>query len=89
MSDKPVTKRNPTRSVILGVVTKCSSAKTVAITVTSKVKHAVFDKYETKKLKYHVHDEKNECKVGDLVRVMETKPLSKNKRHRLIEIVKH
>lgn len=88
MSDKPIANRKP-RDVILGVVTKCSSAKTVAITVTSKVKHPVFEKYETKKIKYHVHDEKGECKVGDLVKVMETKPLSKNKRHRVVEILKH
>lgn len=88
MSDKPSTNRKP-RAIILGVVTKCSSAKTVAVTVSTKVKHPSFEKYETKKVKYHVHDEKNECKVGDLVKAMETKPLSKNKRHRVIEVLKH
>lgn len=88
MSDNPAANRKP-RNIITGVVTKCSSAKTVLIVVSAKVKHAVFGKYETKKQKFHVHDEKGVCKVGDLVRAMETKPLSKNKRHRLVEIIKH
>lgn len=87
MSDTVVS-RKP-RDMIVGVVTKCSSAKTVAITVTSKVKHPQFKKYETKKQKFLVHDEKGECKVGDMVRVTETRPLSKNKRHRVLEIIKH
>lgn len=88
MSENLSANRKP-RAMILGVVTKCSSAKTVTIVVSSKVKHPIFEKYETKTTRYHVHDEKGECKVGDLVKAMETKPLSKSKRHRVIEILKH
>lgn len=87
MSEASVVQKK--RSELVGLVTKCSASKTISIMVNSKVKHPKFKKYETKKQKFLVHDEKGECKVGDTVRVVETRPLSKLKRHRVLEIVKY
>ena len=55
--------------------------------VVVKEKHPIYGKFVSKTKKYHAHDEKNECQVGDTVRIMETRPLSKTKRWRLIEII--
>jgi small subunit ribosomal protein S17 len=62
--------------------------KTVVIKVDTKVKHPLYGKVMRASKKYKVHDENNECKVGDEILVMETRPLSKDKRWRLVEIVK-
>jgi small subunit ribosomal protein S17 len=51
------------------------------------VKHPIYGKFVKKTTKFHAHDEKNECSIGDLVKIMETRPLSKTKRWRLVEIV--
>jgi len=71
-----------------GIVTSAAMDKTVTVSVTRLVEHALYKKTRkmTKKLK--AHDEKNECRVGDLVRIRETRPTSKTKRWRLTEIVK-
>ena len=55
--------------------------------VVIKEKHPIYGKFVSKTKKYHAHDEKNECQIGDTVRIMETRPLSKTKRWRLIEII--
>ena len=71
----------------VGVVTSNKMEKSIVISVERKVKHAKYGKFVKKTSKFVAHDEKNECNVGDTVRIMETRPLSKNKCWRLIEIV--
>ena len=61
--------------------------KTITVAVERKVKHPIYGKFVKKTSKFHAHDEKNECTVGDIVRIMESRPLSKTKRWRLVEIV--
>ncbi len=61
--------------------------KTIIVAVERKVKHPIYGKFVKKTTKFHAHDEKNECSIGDMVRIMETRPLSKTKRWRLVEIV--
>ncbi|GGK60283.1 30S ribosomal protein S17 [Rufibacter glacialis] len=61
--------------------------KSITVIVESKVKHPIYGKFVSKSKKFMAHDEKNECGIGDTVRIMETRPLSKNKCWRLIEIV--
>lgn len=61
--------------------------KTVLVTVQRRLRHPLYGKFVKKSTKYMTHDEKNECTVGDVVRIMETRPLSKNKRWRLVEVI--
>jgi len=61
--------------------------KTNTVAVERKVKHPIYGKFVKKTTKFHAHDEKNEAKPGDFVRIMETRPLSKTKRWRLVEII--
>ena len=61
--------------------------KTITVAVERKVKHPIYGKFVKKTTKFHAHDEKNECSIGDLVKIMESRPLSKTKRWRLVEIV--
>ncbi|WP_461051032.1 30S ribosomal protein S17 [Spirosoma arcticum] len=71
----------------IGRVTSNKMQKTITVAIDRKVKHPMYGKFMNKTKKLTVHDEKNECGIGDTVRVMETRPLSKNKRWRLIEII--
>jgi len=71
----------------VGVVTSNKMAKTITVAVERKVKHPIYGKFVKKTTKFHAHDEKNECGIGDVVKIMETRPLSKRKRWRLVEIV--
>ncbi len=75
------------RKTRIGVVTSDKMAKTITVAVERKVKHPIYGKFVKKTSKFHAHDEKNEATTGDLVRIMETRPLSKTKRWRLVEIV--
>ncbi|GEO02430.1 30S ribosomal protein S17 [Adhaeribacter aerolatus] len=61
--------------------------KTITIIVESKMKHPIYGKFVNKSTKFKAHDENNECGEGDLVRIMETRPLSKSKNWRLVEII--
>ena len=70
-----------------GVVFSNKMDKTITIAVKWKEKHPIYGKFVNKTKKYHAHDEKNECNIGDTVRIMETRPLSKLKRWRLTEII--
>ena len=70
-----------------GVVISNKMDKTIVIAAKFKEKHPIYGKFVSRTKKYHVHDEKNECSVGDTVRIMETRPLSKTKRWRLVEII--
>jgi small subunit ribosomal protein S17 len=71
----------------IGVVVSNKMEKSVVVTEKRKVKHPKYGKFINKTSKYYVHDEKNECNIGDKVRIMETRPLSKNKCWRLVEII--
>ena len=75
------------RKVREGIVTSNAMDKTVVVTVTDRVRHARYNKFVMRTKKLHAHDETNDAGIGDKVRVMETRPLSKNKRWRLVEIV--
>lgn len=70
-----------------GVVTSNKMDKTITVAVERKVKHPIYGKFVKKTTKFHAHDEKNECSIGDVVKIMETRPLSKTKRWRLVEVV--
>ncbi len=71
----------------IGQVVSNKMQKTITIAVNRKEKHPIYGKFIRKTTKFTAHDEKNECGIGDTVRIMETRPLSKNKRWRLIEII--
>lgn len=75
------------RRVRVGVVVSNKMQKTITVAIERKVKHRVYGKYLKKTTKLYVHDEQEQSKEGDVVRVMETRPLSKLKRWRLVEIV--
>jgi len=79
-------KRN-LRKQRIGVVTSSKMDKTITVAVERKMKHSIYGKFVKKTKKFAAHDEKNECNAGDTVRIMETRPLSKNKRWRLVEIL--
>jgi small subunit ribosomal protein S17 len=75
------------RKTRIGVVTSNKMTKTITVKVERKVKHPIYGKFVKKSTSFHAHDEKNEASIGDVVRIMETRPLSKTKRWRLVEIV--
>ena len=78
--------RNVRKSRV-GVVVGTKMDKSVLVAMERKVAHPIYKKYFKKTTKLMVHDEKNECGVGDTVKIMETRPLSKNKKWRLVEII--
>ena len=71
----------------IGVVVSNKMEKSIVVMVERRVKHPMYGKFVKKTTKFMAHDEKNECNIGDTVRIMETRPLSKNKCWRLVEIV--
>jgi len=71
----------------IGTVVSNKMDKSVVVLVERKVKHPKYGKFVKKSTKFMAHDEKNECNIGDFVRIMETRPLSKNKCWRLVEII--
>lgn len=71
----------------VGKVTSNKMMKTITVAVDRKEKHTKYGKFMTSTTKFTAHDENNECGIGDTVRIMETRPLSKNKRWRLVEII--
>ena len=70
----------------VGVVSSNKMDKTITVAVKWKEKRPIYGKFVNKTKKYHAHDEKNECNIGDTVRIMETRPLSRTKRWRLVTI---
>ncbi len=78
--------RNSRKSII-GKVVSDKMDKTVTVAVETLVAHPIYKKRYKKTTKFKAHDENNECGVGDLVKIMETRPLSKDKRWRLVEII--
>ncbi len=79
-------KRN-LRKERIGTVTSNKMEKTIVVTETKRVKHPMYGKFVLRSKKYTAHDAENACNEGDTVRIMETRPLSKNKRWRLVEIL--
>jgi len=75
------------RKNITGKVVKNKMEKSIVVSVERKVKHPMYGKFVKKTSTFMAHDEKNECAVGDVVSIMETRPLSKNKRWRLVQIL--
>jgi len=75
------------RKTRIGVVSSNKMNKTITVAVERKVKHPIYGKFLKKTTSFHAHDEKNECNVGDIVKIMESRPLSKTKRWRLVEVV--
>jgi small subunit ribosomal protein S17 len=71
----------------IGTVTSSKMNKSIVVAVERKVKHPKYGKFVNKTTKFVAHDEKNECTVGDTVKIMETRPVSKTKRWRLVEVV--
>ena len=75
------------RKTRVDLVTSDKMDKTIVVSVTDNVKHPLYNKIVKRTYKLKAHDENNECRIGDRVKVMETRPLSKDKRWRLVEIV--
>lgn len=75
------------RKVMTGTVVSDKMQKTIVVSIERLVKHATYGKYVRRRNKFKVHDEKNEAKIGDVVRFMETRPQSKDKRWRLLDFV--
>lgn len=83
-SDGTERKRRKTR---IGLVTSNKMTKTITVMVERKIKHPIYGKFLKKSSSFHAHDENNTAGIGDVVRIMETRPLSKTKRWRLVEII--
>lgn len=81
MSDRNLRKQR------IGVVTSNKMQKTIAVSVERRLRHPIYGKFVKKTRKFIAHDENNDCNIGDKVRIMETRPLSKRKRWRLVEIL--
>jgi small subunit ribosomal protein S17 len=79
--------RRSIRKTKVGEVVSSKMDKSISVAVRRKIKHPVYGKFVSKTTKLMAHDEKNECHEGDTVKIMETRPLSRNKRWRLVEIV--
>lgn len=71
----------------VGTVVSNKMVKSITVAIQRRVKHPMYGKFIGKTTKLMAHDEKNECNIGDTVKIMETRPLSKNKRWRLVEII--
>ena len=80
-------KRETTRKTRIGYVTSDKMDKTVVVSIVELVRHPLYGKSVKKTVKYKAHDEENTCKIGDRVKIMETRPLSKDKRWRIVEVV--
>jgi small subunit ribosomal protein S17 len=75
------------RKEIVGIVSSSKMNKSIVVTVERKIKHPKYGKFVKRRSKFYAHDEKNESNIGDMVKLMETRPLSKTKCWRLVEII--
>jgi len=82
------TEKRGRRKVRVGHVVSNKMEKTAVVAVTRLVRHPLYGRFVKKTTKFKVHDESNQCQIGDTVRIVETRPLSKDKRWRLIEIIR-
>ena len=80
-------KNSNLRKTKVGIVVSSKMYKSIIVSMERKVAHPLYKKYFKKTAKYMAHDEKNECGIGDTVKIMETRPLSKLKKWRLVEII--
>lgn len=87
MSTTPTTVERKSRKTRIGIVASNKMTKTITVTVERKVKHPIYGKFLKKSTKFMAHDEEQTAGIGDTVRIMETRPLSKNKRWRLVEVI--
>jgi len=87
MAETQSTETRNLRKDRIGVVTSNKMTKTITVAVERKVKHPIYGKFIKKTTRFHAHDEKNEASIGDVVRISETRPLSKTKRWRLVEVI--
>lgn len=85
-SEQPKQERGQRRRQI-GLVTSDKMDKTITVEVQRLVKHPLYEKFMRRKTRLHAHDPENQCRVGDRVEVVETRPLSKSKRYRLVRVV--
>ena len=85
MSETTVNRGN--RKTRVGIVTSDKMDKTIVVTIRSRYKHPLYGKIVSHTKKFKAHDEENACGIGDTVRIMETRPLSRDKRWRLVEII--
>ena len=76
------------RKVRIGTVVSDKMDKTIVVAIETRVKHKLYKKFVKRTTKLKAHDEENSCRVGDMVKIMETRPLSRDKRWRLVEIIK-
>ena len=76
------------RKVLLGEVVSNRMQKTITVKVERRVRHPIYERVVKRSKKFHVHDEHQQCQIGDQVRIIETRPLSKTKHWRLLEIVR-
>ncbi len=86
-AQEPPEKTRNLRKERVGQVTSNKMDKSITVSITRRIKHPIYGKFMRKTTKFMAHDEKNDCKIGDTVRIMETRPLSKNKRWRLVEVI--
>jgi len=84
---KPKMEERNLRKVMIGTVTSNKMDKTIVVAVETNVKHPMYKKIVKRTYKLKAHDEENACQIGDKVKVMETRPLSKDKRWRLVEVI--
>ncbi len=82
-----MTTERKSRKTRIGIVSSNKMMKTITVTVERKVKHPLYGKFLKKSSSFHAHDDSNNANIGDVVRIMETRPLSKTKRWRLVEII--
>jgi small subunit ribosomal protein S17 len=87
LTDETTEKRANPRKVREGIVAKDAKDKTITVKVTDRVRHPLYGKTMQRSTKLYAHDEANDAKAGDRVRIQETRPLSKTKRWRLVEVI--
>ena len=87
MKEEPKAMERTSRKTRIGIVASDKMDKTVVVKVESRTRHPLYGKITTSSKKFHAHDEKNEARVGDKVLIMETRPLSKDKNWRVVEII--
>ena len=76
------------RKVLSGEVVSDRMDKTITVRVERRIRHSIYERVVRRSKKYHAHDEHNQCRIGDQVRIVETRPLSRTKRWRLLEVVR-
>ena len=79
--------KKPSKKTRIGVVSSNKMEKTITVQVERRLRHPIYGKYVKKTKKFMAHDEKNDCKIGDTVKIMESRPLSAKKRWRLVEVI--